>query len=407
MSSYTDTARPAVDGSTTLADDAVGQADRAAGKIVVKHTAVKPMIIRLWFMQLLFWVSLTVITFFSLTLWYGTGELPHILHTLLQSVLGILLTIPMHYIFRMLWSRSAPVLVLGSAVVVIGFSLVWSWLRVATFIWMTDEGIEVWQDFGGWYFSAFFIFLCWTALYYNLMYYKLASRERDRRIKQVEQAREEKLKRYQAEKLASESRLEMLRYQLNPHFLFNTLNAINALVAINEAGRARDMIDKLSSFLRYALKRERKEAVDLATEIDAMGLYLSIETARFPDRLNVDYDIDENLRRARVPSLILQPLIENSIKYAVSAREDGGAIRVSAKRVDDNLVLSVEDDGPGIEDMQAGLHRKDEFQFGGVGMQNIHDRLESLYGDVYEMNLYNRPGTGLKIELIFPYEEVQ
>ncbi|MGB5324559.1 MAG: histidine kinase, partial [Pseudomonadales bacterium] len=369
-------------------------------------TEVRPLIIRLWFMQLLFWVSLTVITFFSLTLWYGAGELPHILHTLLQSVLGVLLTIPMSLIYSRLWQRSAAVLLLGSVVVVFVFSLAWSWLRVATFILMTEEGPEVWQDFGGWYFSAFFIFLCWTALYYNLMYYKLASRERDRRIKQVEQAREEKLKRYQAEKLASEARLEMLRYQLNPHFLFNSLNAINALVAIEESGKAREMIDKLSSFLRYALKRERQSAVALATEIDALELYLEIEKTRFPDRLIVEYDIDESVRRAMVPSLILQPLIENALKYAISSSEAGGQIRVSAHQIENNLQLIVQDSGPGIINLPEGKFGKADFHFAGVGMQNTHDRLESLYRDCYEMNLYNEPGQGLKIELLFPYEAI-
>ncbi|MDB4363515.1 histidine kinase, partial [Pseudomonadales bacterium] len=153
-----------------------------------------------------------------------------------------------------------PTLVLGSILVVMLVSFLATIIRMQSFIWMTIAGEEQWADFGGWYFSGFFIFLCWTALYYNILYYRLASGERDRRILQVEHARAEKVKRYYAEKLASESRMEMLRYQLNPHFLFNTLNAVSALVAVKEATKAREMIDKLSSFLRYSLKDERKEA---------------------------------------------------------------------------------------------------------------------------------------------------
>ncbi|MBT8151417.1 MAG: histidine kinase [Gammaproteobacteria bacterium] len=375
-------------------------------KIVVSHADVKPVVFRLWFMQLLFWASVSAITFFSLTLWYGTGEMPHVLHTLLQSVLGLILTLPMHLIYRYLWQLNAYVLVIGSAIVVIAFSLAWSWLRVATFIAMTAEGPELWDDFGGWYFSAFFIFLCWTALYYNLMYYTLASRERDRRMRQVEHARQEKLKRFRAEKLASEARLEMLRYQLNPHFLFNALNAINALVAIKESSRAREMIDKLSGFLRYALKDEGGRPISLRAEIEALELYMTIEKTRFPDRLHVKYDLDDDALNARVPSLILQPLVENAIKYAIAASENGGTINVSAHRKDNNLWLAVEDDGPGIEEIGGGVFKKDEFQFGGVGIRNIHDRLEALYSRDYQMNLHNRPGEGLKIELVFPFDRL-
>jgi len=300
-----------------------------------------------------------------------------------------------------------PTLVLGSILVVMLVSFLATIIRMQSFIWMTIAGGEQWADFGGWYFSGFFIFLCWTALYYNILYYRLASGERDRRILQVEHARAEKVKRYYAEKLASESRMEMLRYQLNPHFLFNTLNAVSALVAVKEATKAREMIDKLSSFLRYSLKDERKEAVKLQEEIEALDLYLSIEKTRFSDRLSIHYNIDEAVLNARVPSLILQPLAENAIKYAISLSERGGVITVAAARKGDNLVVSVTDDGLGIGALGAGVYTKNAFSFGGVGIQNIHDRLENIYGqDGYEMNLYNKLGEGLKVELIFRFERV-
>ena len=380
---------------------------RNTNKIVARHTAVQPVVISLWLMQLIFWAAHAVITFFSLTLWYGSAELPYILHAVLQSIVGICITFPMHWVYRRLWKRSMPTLVLGSILVVMLVSFLATIIRMQSFIWMTIAGEEQWADFGGWYFSGFFIFLCWTALYYNILYYRLASGERDRRILQVEHARAEKVKRYYAEKLASESRMEMLRYQLNPHFLFNTLNAVSALVAVKEATKAREMIDKLSSFLRYSLKDERKEAVKLQEEIEALDLYLSIEKTRFSDRLSIHYNIDEAVLDARVPSLILQPLAENAIKYAISLSERGGVITVAAARKGDNLVVSVTDDGLGIGALGAGVYTKNAFNFGGVGIQNIHDRLENIYGqDGYEMNLYNKLGEGLKVELIFRFERV-
>ena len=380
---------------------------RNVNKIVARHTAVQPVVISLWLMQLIFWAAHAVITFFSLTLWYGSAELPYILHAVLQSIVGVCITFPMHWIYRGLWKRSMPTLVLGSILVVMLVSFLATIIRMQSFILMTSAGEEQWADFGGWYFSGFFIFLCWTALYYNILYYRLAAGERDRRILQVEHARAEKVKRYYAEKLASESRMEMLRYQLNPHFLFNTLNAVSALVAVKEATKAREMIDKLSSFLRYSLKDERKEAVKLQEEIEALDLYLSIEKTRFSDRLTINYHIDEAVLCARVPSLILQPLAENAIKYAISLSERGGVITVAAAKKGDNLVVSVTDDGLGIGALDAGVYTKNAFSFGGVGIQNIHDRLENIYGqDGYEMNLYNKLGDGLKVELIFPFENV-
>ncbi|NNL56479.1 MAG: histidine kinase [Pseudomonadales bacterium] len=378
---------------------------KAARKIVVNHTQVKPVVISLSFMQLVFWLSLTVITYFSLTLWYGTFEW-HILHTVVQSILGYLITIPMHRIYRSLWGQSLPRLALVSLATVIVASLIWSAARMWTFIVLTGASLDQWQDFGGWYFSAFFIFLCWTAIYYNFLYYRLAALERDRRIQQVERAREEKMKRYHAEQLASESRLQMLRYQLNPHFLFNTLNAISSLVAAGKNAPAREMIDKLSWFLRYSLTDEQTTAVDLRREMQALEHYLSIEKTRFSDRLHIEYDLAEESLSAKVPSLILQPLIENAIKYAIGASENGGTISIMAVVADGRLRLCVADDGPGIVDLAPGIYHKDEFHFGGVGLRNTHDRLESLYGDAYEMNLNNRDSSGLKIELVFPFEQI-
>ena len=380
------------------------QTQPASAKIVVNHAELKPIVVSLWFMQAIFWLSLTVVTYFSLTLWYGTFEW-HVLHTLVQSMVGAALTVPMHYVYQTLWGRSLTRLLLVSLIVVIVASLAWSVVRMYTFIAMTPAGPEQWEDFGGWYFSAFFIFLCWTAIYYNFLYYRLALQERDRRVRQVERSRQEKLKRFQAEKLASESQMQMLRYQLNPHFLFNTLNAVSALVATERTKQAREMIDKLSSFLRYSLTEEENYSVDLKKELHANELYLSIEKTRFSDRLNIVYEVAENALSGKVPSLILQPLIENSIKHAINNSEAGGTISIIAKRQDGNLQIIVADDGPGVAGLAPGLYNKDQFGFSGVGIRNTHDRLKSLYGEDYEMNLYNRQDIGLKIELIFPFEE--
>ncbi len=376
----------------------------SAEKINVDHTQVQPVMISMWFMQSMFWVILTVVTFFSLTLWYGAAQWTHVAHTLLQAVLGVLLTIPMHWIYRANWRRPARVIFAIIAVVVPLFAVVWSVMRLGSFIWLTNEGSEVWADFGGWYFSGFFIFLCWTAIYYSLQYYRLASEERDRRVKLVERSRAEKVKRLNAEKIAAESRIKMLRYQLNPHFLFNTLNAVNSLIVTEQPEQARNTVERLSAFLRYALKDDKRGWVDLAGEIEALELYLSIERIRFADRLKVVYDIDESVSKCSVPSLLLQPLVENSIKYSINAQEEGGTIWISARRAGTHLELSVRDDGPGIAQLADGEHRVGEFSFEGVGMQNIVDRLGSIYGDQASVVLRNHCGKGLEVSIQIPLD---
>ena len=238
----------------------------------------------------------------------------HIIYDLLQSLIGLALTIPMHWIYRSMLKKTGSIaLLVWTVAVVLIFSFFWSVLRISTFILVTNEGHQLWGDFGGWYFSGFFVFLCWTATYYSLYYYSVATAEKYRRIKQVERSRGERVKRLSAEKSAAEAKMQMLRYQLNPHFLFNTLNAVNSLIASNEPVQARETIEKLSMFLRFALKEEKTGWVSLSSEIEALELYLGIELIRFADRLTIEFDIDESALNVKVPSLLLQPMAENSI----------------------------------------------------------------------------------------------
>src|SRR5690606_18654596 len=128
----------------------------------------------------------------------------------------------------------------------------------------------------------------------------------------------EKEKSLRSEALAHEAQLRMLRYQLNPHFLFNTLNAISTLTLIKSTDQANAMVTKLSKFLRYSLDHDPLDTVDLAHEMNCLNLYLDIEKVRFEERLNLDVNIADDTVRALVPSMLLQPLIENSIKHAIA-----------------------------------------------------------------------------------------
>ena len=163
--------------------------------------------------------------------------------------------------------------------------------------------------FGG-ALSTTYLLLCWSALYFGIKYYESQQQQQEAALK--------------AAALAQEAQLKMLRYQLNPHFLFNTLNAISTLILDNQNRTANHAVTRLSEFLRYTLDQDPMKKVTLRQEIEALDLYLGTERLRFGERLRLEYAIEGPALEALVPSLLLQPLLENSLKYAVSPREQGG-----------------------------------------------------------------------------------
>jgi len=193
----------------------------------------------------------------------------------------------------------------------------------------------------------------------------------------------------------------MLRYQLNPHFLFNTLNAISTLILDQNNQTANKMVTKLSAFLRYSLDRDPKQTLSLKAELDALNLYLMIEKIRFGDRLKLSIDIEPEAYNAQVPSMILQPLIENAIKYAIAVKEEGGTIGVSAKIDDDQLCVCVQDDGPGA-DFEVLMHQGSAKK--GVGLANTRERLSVLYGQNQSFSVENLDPGGLAVKLCMPFE---
>ena len=202
-----------------------------------------------------------------------------------------------------------------------------------------------------------------------------------------------------AHALAYDAQLRMLHYQINPHFLFNTLNAISTLVLEKRNAQAEGMLLKLAGFLRYSLDRQPTEMTALTAELDAQRKYLEIEQTRFEDKLKVRFNIEPGLENARVPSLILQPILENAIKYAITPRTEGGSIDVSAFRDGNALKIRIEDDGPGLPSTETGPRRK------GLGLANARERLELLYGERAGLIARNREPNGCRVDLWLPLEE--
>ena len=196
---------------------------------------------------------------------------------------------------------------------------------------------------------------------------------------------------------ANEAQLNMLRYQLNPHFLFNTLNAISALVLDRRNDEAEKMILRLSNFLRHTVDSTAVQKSTLGKEAAMQCEYLRIEHARFGDKLVVECAVSHDLDDCLVPSLLLQPIVENAIKYAITPAVGPAHLYLGARAGDGRLVLTVEDDGPG---MAAGPSRRT-----GVGLQNTRDRLATMYGGCAEMRiLKGTRGGGVLVELDMPLE---
>lgn len=229
------------------------------------------------------------------------------------------------------------------------------------------------------------LLVAWSALYYAINYFVRAEEQADQLLR--------------LEAAATSAQLTMLRYQLNPHFLFNTLNSISTLVLLKQTEQANAMLSRLSSFLRFTLINEAAAKVSLAQEVETLKLYLDIEKMRFEERLRTSFQIDENVSEALVPSLLLQPLVENAIKYAVTPQEEGADISIDVRRVGERVRIIVSDTGPGL---QASL--PDPKLSTGVGMANTRERLLQAYGDDQRFDSYTRSGGGFEVVIEFPYQ---
>jgi hypothetical protein len=240
-------------------------------------------------------------------------------------------------------------------------------------------GIDRWLQLAGLALTPYFLLLAWVAIYFALL---AGSRAR------AAEQREGEFRR-----AAKNAELRSLRYQVNPHFLFNTLNSLSALVMTGKGERAEEMIQAMSNFYRYSLADEPTSDVALADEFALQRHYLLIEAVRFPDRLRAEFDLPDELAEARIPGMMLQPLVENSVKYAVAPRSRTVTVVLSAREEYGRLVVTVSDDGPALP--PGAGHGF------GIGLANVRDRLEARFGDEASIESGPVPG-GYRTELRLP-----
>lgn len=241
-------------------------------------------------------------------------------------------------------------------------------------------GLSFWQEIADISVTHYFFLIAWGSLYVAIGYAREV-REAERKTSRFAQA-------------AQDAELRSLRYQVNPHFLFNTLNSLSSLVMTGKPNEAETMIQNLSNFYRTSLSSDPLEDVTLEEEVELQRLYLEIESVRYPKRLRVSINIPEDLMNQQVPALILQPLVENAIKYGVSRTTRPVQITIKAERDSNNLVLSVTDDGEAVDSNHVGGN--------GIGLANVRDRLEARYRSAARLDTQVISGGGFVAMLTLP-----
>lgn len=230
-----------------------------------------------------------------------------------------------------------------------------------------------------------FIGLGITLLIVASIYAVIFYREMMRKVIEAQQARE----------LATQAELKALRAQINPHFLFNTLNSISSLIAV-EPEKADRVTQKLADIFRYVLIASEKESVTLEEELRFIHNYLEIEKIRFGDRLVIQTSIQPETTALTVPSLILQPIVENALKHGIGRKIGGGTLSLGSKAVQDTLIITIMDDGDGFtgnNQINDGL---------GIGLSNVNQRLKKTYGEPYGLSIDSQPSQGVTVTLRLP-----
>src|SRR5580698_3377137 len=322
------------------------------------------------------WVGcgfLITLAFRGIFLLACSAGLPYMVLIMLAAALSVLAA-PIWYVAFLLILRVS----IAGPVTALGFNALFA--REAAEV---AELPKWWPPFRYWiYFTS--LLSTWSSLYFGIKAMLDLEAERARSVRAL--------------KLADSARLRAMQSQLNPHFLFNALNGIATLIREGDRTRAADTVDTLSDFLRLTLQKLDSPEITVREELAFVEQYLRIQRLRFGSSLRATVDAAPETHDALVPTLILQPLVENAVRHGVLARTQGGALSVSIRRRDGVIVITVEDDGPGLGDESAHPY--------GVGFKNSAERLAALYGDDAHMSVGARPyGRGFVVVVFLPFRK--
>ncbi|MEW9854881.1 sensor histidine kinase [Novosphingobium sp. M1R2S20] len=316
---------------------------------------------------------------------------------LIGTATGFSISLLLAVIFRQLIGKR-PFFTWGITVLTLPFAVGLYAFVDAWVIWLyrAEASTSFAQLFIGYFYYDATLLGAWSALYYAINFYLQIEDQNDQLIR--------------LENQATQAQLAMLRYQLNPHFLFNTLNSISTLVLLKQTEPANAMLSRLSSFLRYTLVNKPSARVTVALEVETLKLYLDIERMRFEERLRTRFEIAPETEQGLLPSLLLQPLVENAIKYAVTPQETGAEITISTQLIGPMLRIVVSDTGPGLQTtttdnrLSGMTYDGGEPVSTGVGLSNIRDRLQQAYGEDHRFDIVEPPEGGFAVVIEIPFE---
>jgi len=341
-----------------------------------------------WSLQILGWIAYCTARTLNA---YALGEKPEFIYAVMMGVIGgFWITIGLRHIYQFLRrSDMSPLMLLLSVTICILISsMLFSFVEVWSMNQLYDPDWNM-QGLGFLYRTLYdtFVLMAWSGLYFIINNHFQLQQQKEMYLAAAAQAHQAQLK--------------MLRYQLNPHFLFNTLNAISTLVLDKQAKEANSMLTKLSAFLRFSLVSQPMQKTTLEEEVYALSLYLDIERVRFQERLKIVFDISEEAGSAQIPNLLLQPLVENSIKYAINPQIEGGTITLKAEIKNKKLVITLSDDGPGFSEDNPG---ETDQKSSGVGIANTRERLAKLYPKESSFDITSKKNKGVTIRITLPCE---
>jgi two-component system LytT family sensor kinase len=343
-----------------------------------------------------FWLFYFVINTVRMAVVAAPGQWGMLERRMAVTITGMLLTGLLYLLLRQLEGKPMRPLVTIAFLASLPVSFAYSFVNYAAFYLvhpmesdlkelekMAPEKHVMWHDIVDGALNWYFFIVAWAILYIALSYAnKVRLAERSAAASRAE---------------AQTAQLRALRYQVNPHFLFNTLNSLSTLVMRQSGDEAERMIINLSNFFRTSLTTDPTEDVPLSDEIRMQRLYLDIEQVRFPERLQVVVDVPAELENAAVPGLILQPVIENAIKYGVARSKRPVTVTIRARAFQGRLLLTVDDDG--VADGGPALEKT---QGHGVGLRNVCDRLAARFGSEATCQYGARPTGGFGVDLAMP-----
>ena len=342
---------------------------------------------RFWVNQLILWVLYAIASsLVRLTYIHHDYDGPDTIIIIINTILGFGISSVLGYYYHSLSLSQAGRNLLIAVVASVVSAFIWTFS--SNWIYSLIDPVR-WQDA---HFSIYlvgvlnasFILLCWSAAYFSFKYYKQAQDQRQTMSELKIQAQQAKL--------------QMLRYQVNPHFLFNTLASISALIRDGENDAADEMLGRMGDLLRITLKSSPVDMVTLEEELEILDMYVQIEKVRFQDRLQYKCETDEASKPVLVPSLILQPLVENSIKYVVACSQEGGEINLSVHVRDERLIIHLSDSGTLCDQPLTGAGQGSTK----LGLKNVQQRLKNIYEDDHEFIIGGSEFGGFTVEMNLP-----